>query len=86
MEEDREHRIPSPYAWIDDPSIPEILEKLEDDEIELIGDSLLAAIDGGCDEFFHRLFEALVPKRIECDKSGKWTAIKAMLDRLYGES
>ena len=86
MEDDRENRIPLPYAWTDDPSISRLLAKLDDDEMELIGDSLIAAINGGCDEFFHRLFEVLIPERIVCDKSGKWNAVQAMLDRLYGES
>ena len=85
MEEDRLHKIPLSYACMDDASISEILEKLNDDEMELIGDSLIAAIDGGCDEFFHRLFEELIPMRITNDKGGKWTAVHAMLDRLYNK-
>lgn len=70
-------------ALIRDVAIDDILEKLNDDEMELIGDSLIAALNGGCDEFFHRLFEELVPNRIEDDKSGKWKAVQAFLQNIW---
>lgn len=58
-----------------DESVDILLAKLNDDDLELIGDSLLASLNGDCDEFFHRLFEKLIPTRIMEDKSDKWRAV-----------
>ena len=72
-------------AIIPDVVIDDILTKLDNEELELIADSLLGALNGGCDEFFHRLFEELIPRMIDNDKHGKWKLIRDTLVKRWNE-
>ena len=63
--------------------IDDILEKLNFEEMELIGDLLIAALNGSRDEFSHRLFDELLAQGLENDRHGKWKAIQAFIENIW---
>lgn len=70
-------------ALIGDFVIDDILEKLSHDEMELIGDSLIGALNGSCDEFCHRLLEELLAYGLEHDSHDKWKAVQVFLENIW---
>lgn len=68
-------------AIIGDIVIDDIFEKLDWEELELISESLVSALDGSCDEFCYRLFENLLPERLENDRNGHWHAVQDFLKK-----
>lgn len=64
----------------EDMVIDRLLDKLNREEMDLICDSLINALNTKCDEFCNRLFDELIAHGIDHNRRSRWQEIQAYLE------